>query len=254
MVDRMNLYQIMQRLRLRLQQGKKATISAAKLRWKRFYRISVTREQYEKLRTDEDFINSIQLSRLVNVIRAAQSTFLRIPNDGNLINTRDRIEFQYLYSSIVYEATGSLLDLGGKLKHLKAWQANADLTKELNQLRSTATSYYRQVLAPIRNTVMFHFDREAVTEALSILTVKDRMDLLVSETRLNKDMLTPLAGNLVLNYVLSKDPGNGPGFEKFDYWMKYVTETSSKVIAVANACIIEIWTRTAKRTHERLEN
>jgi len=248
-----NLYRTTQRFKLRLQQVKKATISAAKLRWKRFYRIAVTRTTYEKLRNDEDFINSIQLSRLVSVIRAAQSNYLRIPNDGSLRNTRDRIEYQYIYSSIVYETTISLLNLGGKLKHLAAWKANSMLTKELNGQKNDSNSYFKQVLAPIRNTVMFHFDRDAVTTAMDILPVKDRMDLLIGETQLNKDMLTPLAGDLVLNYVLAMDQSKIPGFEKYDRWMEYVTEISSKVITVANACILEIWTKHAKRTHERLD-
>lgn len=249
----MNLYRWRQRLRIALHRFQKRTLSRAKLRWKRFHRISVAKDEYLRLRTDEDFVNSIQLSRLVNAIRAAQRNYLRIPDNGNMANTRDRIEYQYYYASLVYEATKSLLDLGGKLKHLRAWQDNAPLIKELHRERNGADTYFTKVLAVIRNTVIFHFDKDAVDQAIGAFPVSDRMDLMIAETRMNRDMATPLAQNLVLNYVLSKDEGPRTGGEKYDEMLRYVTGLSTNVVHVANGCIIEVWVRNAHKTYERLD-
>jgi hypothetical protein len=195
----------------------------------------------------------VQLSRLVNIIRAAERNYLRIPDNGNLANTRDRIEFQYFYCSVIYEAVKSLFDLAGNLRQLKAWNLNADITKELNRERNDKNSYYQKVLATIRNTVVFHFDREAVSEALNILPVKEKMDLMVSQTSMNRDMVTPVAGNLVLNWVLSHDNRPVPGTEKYDYLLSYAIDLSKKLVSLCNSCILEIWTKYAKRSYERLE-
>ena len=250
----MNLYRWRQRLRIAFHRLQKLTLSRAKLYWKQFHRISVDRDEYLRLRTNEDFVNSIQLSRLVNAIRASQRNYLRIPNNGNMSNTRDMIEYQYYYASLVYEATKSLLDLGGKLKHLRAWQDNALLIKELHRERNGADTYFTKVLAAIRNTVIFHFDKDAVDQAIGAFTVSDRMDLMISETRMYRDMATPLAQNLVLNYVLSKDESAHTGGEKYDQMLRYVTELSNKVVQVANACIIEVWVKNAHKSYERLDH
>jgi hypothetical protein len=206
------------------------------------------------LRSDRDFINSVQLSRLVNAIRATQRNYLRIPDNGNMANTGDRIEYQYYYASVVFEAMRSLLGLGGELKHLRAWQTHASIIKELNRERNTAGSYYNKVLAPIRNTVIFHFDRDAVEKAMDILTIKDRMDLMISETKMNRDIATPLAQDLVLNYVLMKDESNRSGADKYDHILRYVIDLSNKIVQIASACILEVWPKNARKTYERLDS
>jgi hypothetical protein len=154
---------------------------------------------------------------------------------------------------VIYEAVKSLFDLAGNLRQLKAWNLNADITKELNRERNDKNSYYQKVLATIRNTVVFHFDREAVSEALNILPVKEKMDLMVSQTSMNRDMVTPVAGNLVLNWVLSHDNRPVPGTEKYDYLLSYAIDLSKKLVSLCNSCILEIWTKYAKRSYERLE-
>lgn len=242
-----------QKLRIAVHNLQKVTLSRAKLRWKRFHRIYVELDDYIKLREDESFIHSIQLSRLVNAIRAAQRTYLRIPNNGNMANTRDRIEYQFYYSSLVYEATKSLLDLGGKLKVLHAWSKYSPLIKALHRERNGPDSYFTKVLGIIRNTVMFHFDEDAVRQAIMAFPASERMDLMISETRLNRDMATPLAGNLVLNYILAKDDSSRSGAEKYDQILRYVLDISDKVIQVASACILEVWTRNAQKTFARLD-
>jgi len=249
----MNVYRSSKRLRIHLWRLYKATIGAAILRWKKFHRITITLAQYRSLKANKDFINSIQLARIVNSIGSAHRMILRIPDNGDLANTRDRLEYEYFYSSVVFEALAFLLRLSEDLKHLASWKAYERLITELNKERYDKSSYFRTVLEPIRNEVVFHFEAVAVLEALEILDPKGRINLLISRTRLNKDMVFPLVTDLVMNYAISRDKSNKPGSQKYDDWRRYVHETAVKVTQIANACILEIWPRLAEKTRERLD-
>ena len=150
----MNLTRLFMKTRLATNRIYKMTISRLKLQYKKYNRIILDKDVFNTVKNQDDFICSIQMARFVNTIRSAQRTYLRIPDDGRLPNTKDRIEQQYIYASIVYEVMNSFLDLGGYLKNLNAWKSNSTLTSFLHKERNDRRSYFRKVLDPIRNTVI----------------------------------------------------------------------------------------------------
>ena len=111
----------------------KVTISRLKQRYKKYYRINIDKENYLNIKHQDEFVASIQLSRFVNTIRSTQRNYLRIPNNGSLPNTKDRIENQYIYASIIYEIIQWIFKLSGDLRHVNAWKNNKDIRKELQK-------------------------------------------------------------------------------------------------------------------------
>lgn len=249
----MDIIRLLMKARVVLNTIHKTTISHLKLRYKKFYRIIIDKDVFNRVKNQDDFICSIQMARLINTLRSAQRTYLRIPDNGRLPNTKDRIEQEYIYASILFEALNSFLNLGGSVKNLRAWKTNNALTKYLHDERNRKNSYFKTVLEPIPNTVMFHFDREAITEAFDKIPIKDGIDLAVSESKRNKDMVFNLADDLVLNYVISKDSRSVKDTEKYDYLLKYVLDISERLGGLANQCILEIWLKYAYKVRGRLE-
>ena len=96
-----NIHRMAMKLRIAKNSFYKRTISRLKLRYKKYYRILVDKEVFQQIKYQDDFVASIQLARFTNTIRAAQRSYLRIPDDGRLPNTKDRIEQQYVYASII---------------------------------------------------------------------------------------------------------------------------------------------------------
>ena len=249
----MKIVKVLMKARLASAKIYKFTVSRLKMRYKKYHRIIINKDDFYKIRNQDDFICSIQLARLVNTIRSAQSNYLRIPDNGKLPNTKDRIEQQYILASILYEALKSFLDFGGVLKNLKTWKTNSKLTKYLHKEWNGKTSYFRTVLEPIRNKVMFHFEREAITEAFEKIPIKERIDLAVSESMLTKDMVFKLVNELILNYIISKDIQQINDMEKYEYLLKYITDISEKLINLAEECVLEIWQKYAYKDKRRLE-
>ncbi len=253
-VNRMNFQLLRYRLWVAKNTLYKITISRLRLRWKKFYRIIMKRDEYLKLKTQDEFIASIQLARFVNTLRSAQRNYLRIPDDGKLPNTKDRIEQQYTYSSIVYEIIQALFKLSGNLKHIVAWTKNTAIRKELQNEKDNKSSYYNMVLEPIRNKVMFHFEKDAIEQAVDKINLKEEMDLAISETKLNRDMVFSIVDDLVLNYIISQDPRQIDEIQKYDELLRYLIDKTEKIVSLATNCIIEIWIRHAKKRRGRLDH
>ena len=238
-------------VRVRLHRLQKATISKIRKRMPVYIRVVLSKKKYEQLKLDQDFINSIQLARLYNAIRAAERNYLRIPDKGNLPDTRDMVEFQYMYAATVYEALCSLLGMGGSLKHLSAWQNSSHLTKQLYREKD-GNGYFQKVLGRIRNKVVFHFDRKAVQDAFSILKVGEIVDLVVARANYTHEMVMPLVSDLVLNYVLEADTRPIETSDKHDHLMKHTIFLAERVCTLAERCILEIWSKHATKVRSAL--
>ena len=57
----------------------------------------------------------------------------------------------------------------------------------LNKYKDCRNSYYNLVLRKIRNKVMFHFEKTAISEAVDKINIKTKMDLAISETKKNRN-------------------------------------------------------------------
>ncbi len=249
----MNISKFFAKTRIMKNQIYKATIGQLKIRYMKCNRILLDRKQWNSIKGQPEFIASIQLSRFINTIRSAQRNYLRIPDNGNLPNTKDRVEQQFVYAAILYEVIQSLSKLFPKIKHLKAWQENTQIIKELNKERSDKNSYYNTVIEAIRNQVAFHFDEIAVSKAVNLLAKKERYLLASSETEYNKDMVFNIVDDLVFNYVISADTSALSEVDKFERILKYVVDISEMIVKLAVDCILEIWKKSAYSERGHLE-
>lgn len=241
----MNLSKFVANLRIAYYNLYSNTISRLKRKYHKFNLITVDKPVYTKVKNDPEFVASIQLSRFISTIRSAQRNYLRVPNDGKYPNTRDRIEQQYLYAAVVYEIVQALPGLFGRLKRLGAWQQNLRIVKYINDERNDASSYYNRVFKPLRNQVAFHFNEIAISQAVDLIYQKDSILLASSETLLNKDMVFNLADDLVLNYIVSQNGTVDPSREEYECLLRYVIDFSDKIVSLASACILEIWSKYA---------
>ena len=73
-----------------------------RLRLKKYNKVSIDERVFNDLRRHHMFLAAIQLSRMVNSILSGNRIFLRIPDNGKLVNSNDKLEMLLLNGSILY--------------------------------------------------------------------------------------------------------------------------------------------------------
>lgn len=208
-------------------------------RYRKYNRVVIDKSIMPSLIGTDRFINSIQLARFINAIRAAQRTYLRITNNNELANNKDRFEQILTMSALLYEATRGFSKLSPWLRHLKSWDIHTEEIKFLNREFGKSSSILNTVVASIRNKVVYHFDRDVISESLRRLPIKEQTVFAASKSMINKDMIFTVVDDLIIDYVISLIPGTLPEKEKYGLFLNYVTHFSEMLIRVSTDLIIE---------------
>lgn len=127
----------------------------------------IQKATFESIKHDEMFLTMVQLGRICNTLVSANRTFLGLWDNGRLIRVKDRLEMLLTMSSFVYEAVLEIGRLSGDLKKLSAWNLRKEDIDFLNKERGDANSVYQTVLRDIRNTIIFHFEKDAIDDAVA---------------------------------------------------------------------------------------
>ena len=120
----------------------------------------------DELKSNRSFKIAVQLSRLSNLVRANQRQYLRVPNDKDPANMRDRLELIFYHGAIVYEAIKTLLQYGNDLKSLDTWYEEKESVQRLQKEWNDNKSFTNKYLKIVRNKLLFHYDIAAIESVI----------------------------------------------------------------------------------------
>ena len=181
-----------------------------------YSRVFVERSLFQSAKNDKDFLLGLHLLRFASRLRSYQRIYLRIPDDGLLTNSQDRVNITLLMGATLFEGLQEFKTLQDDLRRLPSFCNVVETVKKLNRTMSGSKSDLSPVLEVLRNKVMFHFDRDVIAEAVGEFPEYPELDLVLGATEQNVDVVFPLVEDSLLSFVISKDVGTGTDLEKYE--------------------------------------
>ena len=115
----------------------------------RVYEVTIKKDCIKELKSNEDFILAIQLSRIVNALRSSFRSYINVSNNDELLDMKDRIDILLLHGSMLYEAIHEFSSMCNRLSKLKYWQDHMDEIKLLTKEKGDKNSFTNTILKSI---------------------------------------------------------------------------------------------------------
>ena len=165
-------------------------------------RIRIACNNIDKLKKQRDFKLAVQLSRLLNVIRAKQRQYLRINNDDDPANVRDRLELILYHGAIIFEPVKTILCYSKQLKRLNSWINNIVAVQRIQREFNNNNSFTQKYLKPIRNEILFHYDIDIIGRILEDYPLAQNAIFAEAKSERTLDLAFVLADELLINLVI----------------------------------------------------
>jgi len=196
------------------------------------YKVTIKKNCIKELRSSEDFILAIQLSRIVNSLRSNFRSYINVSNNDDLLDFKDRIDLLLIHGSMLYEAIHKFSSMSKRLSQLNYWKNNIEQIKELQGENNKKESFTNTVLKSIRNKIFFHFDNEVISEALGDFVLVDNQIFARGRSTKCKDMLYTLVDDLILNHLVQLCPEQMDPCKKYEKIEKKIIELSRKLCSI----------------------
>jgi hypothetical protein len=147
---------------------------------------------------------AIQLSRLLNVIRSNQRSYLRIEDNADPANRRDRLELVLYQGAILYETIITLFKHSRELKSLNTWLQEADRLRRIQNEHNNKNSFTNRYLKIVRNEILFHYDFSAIDKISDFYPLVDNIEFASSSTEKMIDLAFILSDEILINYLIDK--------------------------------------------------
>lgn len=195
----------------------------------------------DELKTNRSFKIAIQLSRLSNLIRANQRQYLRIPNDKDPANMRDRFELILYHGAIVYEAIKTLLRYSKDLKNLPTWCQESETVKRLYKEWNNNKSFTNKYLKTVRNKLLFHYDIAAIERVVSEYRF-DSEEIIFAEASSDSKIRLAfmLADQIILHYLMEQIDDNVDYDNRWGYFEERLLGISEDLSNVIEGCTIDL--------------
>lgn len=126
------------------------------------WELRCSEERFEDLKNDERFWTILTLARALNALRFCQMAYFAMPDEDTPAAMRQRINSFVFTGAVLYEALEFAQTLGEYFHDLPEFRETWGTLfrdRELREFRETS-------LHRLRNTFVFHFDREIAPQAL----------------------------------------------------------------------------------------
>ena len=167
------------------------------------YKVQLKRECLKDLRSGEDFIVAIQLSRIVNALRANLRAQICICHDDRLLKAKDRLDLMLCQASMLYEGMKVFSQLSGKLSPLEWWKGHPEEIRTLQKEHNDKASFTNSVVKHLRHQVFFHFDSAIISEMIKHHPFEGDINFMIGQSTARKDVVYTLADDLILSYLIS---------------------------------------------------
>ena len=205
------------------------------------YRVQLKPECFKDLRSSDDFVVAIQLSRIVNALRANLRAQICISHESELLIAKDKLDLILCQASMLYEGIKEFSKLSGNLHALTYWKAHLEEIHELQTEHNNLVSFTNTVLKNVRNMVFFHFDSNIISEMIEDHPFVGDINFMVGDSKERKDILYSLADDLILSYLVSlcTEPIEDP-FEKYAAIEKRIMHLSDLLCSIFDNLIKEL--------------
>lgn len=165
------------------------------------WRIKMTPEAFDQVRTDPRLHACLNLGRAINALRFSHHAYLASKDDDTPGGIRQRVQGFFLNCATLYEALNALDRLGQYLSDMDVWQ---EKIKPIQRSRRFRRFRY-DVLPNMRDRFVFHFDDDVAPEALERLHL-DEYVYAAAAGRSKGDVDFDLADTASLNFLLDRLP------------------------------------------------
>jgi hypothetical protein len=169
-------------------------------------RIIVKKELLPEIKNVQNFINGIQLSRILSSLRYNLVIYEIIDKEDN-VTLNIKLNNFLNHAALLCEGIRKLKELESKLKELKSYQQNLDEIQRIFTELKNKNSFLSNVLCRVRNKIVFHFDKCITNEIFEEVVnecIREKRDIIFAsgKTEQVKDMTFDLADNIDINYIL----------------------------------------------------
>ena len=193
------------------------------------YEVKIKEDCIKELKSSEDFILAIQLSRIVNALRSNFRSYINVSNDDRMLDTKDRVDLLLIHGSMLYEAVREFSRMSKWFSQLNYWKKNTEQIKQLQTENNDRDSFTNTVLKSIRNKIFFHFDKEVISKTLQNFNLKGNPTFAVGKSTERKDVLYTLVDDLILTHLVRLCPEEVDSFHKYEKIEQKIIRLSDKL-------------------------
>ena len=203
-------------------------------------RIRIRSDAIGTLKKQHRFKLAVQLSRLLNVIRSSQRHYLRIENNADPANTRDRLELILYHGAIVFEAVKSVLEHSRELMALPTWSQEAEKVHRIQHEHNDQNSFTRRYLSIVRNRILFHYDSSVIEEVLDAYPLSDGAVFAAASSESTMDLAFLLADELLINYLVRRIEEPVPDADKWGLFEDSLISISNDLADVLYGFVLDL--------------
>lgn len=183
----------------------------------------------DELKSSEDFIIAIQLSRIVNSLSSNLRSYLNVSNNDKLIATKDRIDLMLIHASMLYEAIREISKIGKWLTKLKLDKSTSEDIALFKKELGRRTSFTNTALKRIRNKMFFHFDRDIIAEGLKKFDFGTSPTFAIGTSKKRKDVIYSFVDDLILSDLVNITSEIEASSIKYDKIEKKILDFSDRL-------------------------
>lgn len=205
-------------------------------------RLLVKKELLPSLKTDQCFIEAIQLSRILCAIRYNKVIYAMLVEKGDM-DVYLQLYLVINHGAVLYEGIKTFKGLEKSLKDLESYKKNIE---QIGDIKKKEESFIDEVLRKIRVKVAFHFDKQVITRELvdfinDCIHENEDMRFVTGNTEQIKDMRFTLVDNLNLRFIVGLIKGEGLSYEdKSKLLAKRLIELSTSFCFILEQIISEM--------------
>ncbi len=203
-------------------------------------RIKISCDNINELKNKRSFKLAVQFSRLLNIIRANQRQYLRIENNNDPANIRDRIELILYHGAIIYESIKNILGYSKDLNKLEVWSEHETKVKRIQNEYNNKASFTIRYLKPIRNKILFHYEIGIIENMLENYQIPENVTFAESKSEKSIDLAFVLADELLLNYIVQYITEQESEADKWGYFEDQLLKISKDLSDLLYDFILEL--------------
>ena len=208
-------------------------------------RIIVKKGLLPEIKKVQNFINGIQLSRILSSLRYNQIIYDTLDKEES-VTLNIKLNNFLNHAALLCEGIRKFIELKSKLKELKSYQQNkGEIEKIFTELKNK-NSFLCNVLCRVRNKIVFHFDKSITNEIFEDVVdecISEKRDIVFAsgKTEQVKDMTFDLADNIDINYILKFVNGEAESNEnKFKSIVQDLLKLSESFSGILEDLIMEL--------------
>jgi len=208
-------------------------------------RIIVKKDLLPKIKNVQNFINGIQLSRILSSLRYNLIIY-EIIDKENSVTLNVKLNNFMNHAAILCEGIRNLKGLKSKLKKLKSYQKNRSEIERIFMELKNNNSFLNNILCRVRNKIVFHFDKSITNKIFEEIIdecIKEQKNVVFAsgKTELVKDMAFDLADNIDINYILKfVDGKTESNEEKFKAMVQNLLKLSESFSGILDDLVTEL--------------